>query len=159
MAQHVPINGGLSANQMENKMKLKTILKAAIVTSLAWTGAAMADQVDDIGWVYRAKLTDPAKMEQVVALTQEMANLAGGASGTLVWELSVQGDVIYGYERFDNEAAVFAHIEAITPLFPRMMELWSTDLIVPTTEVPENVRALLDQFGAVKPDMTFTKSE
>ncbi len=140
-------------------MKLGTTLAGAIATSIAVTGAAVAGSADDIGWVYRAKLTDPAKIEEVVALTEEMATLAGGASGTLVWELSIQGDVIFGYERFDNEAAVFAHIEAITPLFPRMIELWTTEIIVPTSAVPDSVRAMLDQFGAAKPDMTFSKSE
>lgn len=138
-------------------MKLKNILTTAIVSSLAATGLAMADPADDIGWVYRAKLTDPSKVEPAVALSKEMAELAGGASGTLIWELSIQGDVVYGYERFDNAAAVFAHVEAITPFFPRMMELWTTELIVPTTDVPENVRAMLNQFGAVTPDMTVSK--
>lgn len=140
-------------------MKLKDIITMAVVTGMAATNAVIADQSDDIGWVYRAKLIDMDKMEQVVALTQEMADLAGAASGTLVWELSIQGDTVYGYERFDNEAAVFAHIQAITPLFPRITALWTTDTIVPTTPVPENVRALLDQFGAATPDMSFVKSQ
>lgn len=138
-------------------MTLKNILTTAIVTSLAATSLAMADPADDIGWVYRAKLTDPTKIELTVALIKEMAELAGRASGTLIWELSIHGDIVYGYERFDNAAAVFAHVEAITPFFPRMMEHWTTELIVPTTDVPENVRAMLDQFGAVTPDMTVTK--
>lgn len=140
-------------------MKLKDIITMAVVTGMAATNAVIADQSDDIGWVYRAKLIDMDKMEQVVALTQEMADLAGAASGTLVWELSIQGDTVYGYERFDNEAAVFAHIQVITPLFPRITALWTTDTIVPTTPVPENVRALLDQFGAATPDMSFVKSQ
>lgn len=140
-------------------MKLKTFLTTAIFTSLAATGAVIADQTDDIGWIYRAKLLDPAMMQQVVALTEEMADLAGGASGTLVWELSIQGDSVHGYERFDNEAAVFAHIEAIAPLFPRIAELWTTEMIIPTTDVPETVRAMLDQFGAATPDMSFSKAQ
>ena len=138
-------------------MKLKNIITLGVLTSTLFAGSVVADQADDIGWVYRAKLNDVTKIDQVVALTNEMATLAGAASGTLIWELSVQGDTVYGYERFDNEAAVFAHIEAITPLFPRITELWTTELIVPTTEVGPNVRNMLDQFGATSPEMTFSK--
>ena len=94
-------------------------------------------------------------MTEVLALSEELAQIARDADGVLVWELSIQGDTAYGFERFDNAAAVFAHVEAITPLFPRMMELWTSDVITPTTPLPTEVRAMLDQFGALTPDATF----
>ena len=94
-------------------------------------------------------------MTEVLALSEELAQIARDADGVLVWELSIQGDAAYGYERFDNATAVFAHVEAITPLFPRMKELWTSDVITPTPPLPTEVRAVLDQFGALTPDATF----
>lgn len=106
-----------------------------------------------VGLTYQVEILPEADMDDVVQLTNEMRELAENHSGTLIWETAFSGRKGYGYERYRNKTAFLEHLQALEPLFPRIGGLWKTTMIVPTTEIDDELKAMLASFGATHTDL------
>lgn len=133
-------------------LKIKLLLTALSVAGVLGAGAAVADPSDDVAWVFRVKINDVSKMDEAVALMDMVSTMSAAHEGTLVWESARVGSTVYGYQRFENDAALFSHLETMAPLYPQMAQAWTTELLVPTTPLSEEVSAVLTQFGALPAD-------
>ena len=105
-----------------------------------------------VGLTYQLDILADADMNDVYQLTNEMRELAERHAGTLIWETVFSGRRGYGYERYCDKTAFLEHLQALEPLFPRIGTLWKTSLIVPTTEVDEELQTMLESFGALRTD-------
>ena len=130
---------------------------AAICATICTAGIAYGEPSDDISLTYVSKMQPGADMEAVLALVEEMRQAAKEDEGTLVWELAIVGDMAYGYERWDNEAAFMAHLESMGPFFPRMPDLWTTEQIVVLSPLPDTIETMLRQFNATIADTNVSK--
>lgn len=108
-----------------------------------------------VGLTYQLEILPEADMDAVIQLTNEMREQAENHEGTLIWETAFSGRRGYGYERYSNKTAFLEHLQMLEPLFPRIGALWKTTLIIPTTEVDEELATLLASFGAVKSERVF----
>lgn len=132
---------------------LRTVLTGAVVAFGLMPFAAQADPADDFGWVLVAQVHDGIESSAVDAMITEIMDAARGNTGALVFNFSRVGDKIYGYEMFDNEAAFFEHLSRVEPLVPQLLELWAPNSVVPTHDLPESILAVMQQMGAIQPDM------
>lgn len=114
---------------------------------------AVADTSDDFGWFLIAEVNEGAEHEAVDAMIAEIVNAASGNTGTLVFNFARVGNAIYGYELFDDQAAFFEHFSRVEHLVPGFMELWTPSAIIPTHALPEQVEEIMQQMGAVQPDL------
>lgn len=134
-------------------IRFKTALAGAMVAFGLMTFAAQADPVDNFGWILVAQVHDGIEGSTVDAMITDIMAAARGNTGALVFNFARVGDMIYGYEMFDNEAAFFEHLSRVEPLVPQLLELWAPTTVVPTHDLPENVLAVMQQMGAIRPDM------
>lgn len=111
-----------------------------------------------VGLTYQVEILAEADMDDVIQLTNEMRELAEDHSGTLIWETSFSGRRGYGYERYRDKTAFLEHLQALEPLFPRIGALWKTTQIVPTTEIDDELRAMLASFGATPTDLVIASA-
>ena len=77
------INGALPKHQGTTMNSLKT-LTAALAICTGFAGATFADPSDDVAWIYNSKITDPSRVTEVLALSEELAQIARDADGVLV---------------------------------------------------------------------------
>jgi len=131
----------------------RTALAGAVVAFGLTPFAAQADQADDFGWILVAQVHAGIESSAVDAMITDIMDAARGNTGALVFNFARVGDKIYGYEMFDNEAAFFEHLSRVEPLVPQLLELWAPTSVVPTHALPENVLAVMQQMGAIQPDM------
>lgn len=131
----------------------KTVLASAVVAFGLIPLTAQADPADDFGWVLVAQVHDGSDFSAVDGMIKDIMDAARGNTGALVFNFSRVGDKIYGYELFDNETAFFEHLSRVEPLVPQLLELWAPTSVVPTHDLPENVLAVMQQMGAIQPDM------
>lgn len=131
----------------------KSVLAGAVVAFGTMAFGAQADPADDFGWVLVAQIHDGIDPSAVDAMIAEIMDAARGNTGALVFNFARVGDKIYGYEMFDNEAAFFEHLSRVEPLVPQLLELWAPTSIVPTHDLPETVLAVMQQMGAIQPDL------
>jgi len=129
------------------------VLAGAVVAFGLTTFATQADPADDFGWVLIAQVHDGMESSAVDTMITDIMDAARGNTGALVFNFARVGDKIYGYEMFDNEAAFFEHLSRVEPLVPQLLELWAPTNVVPTHDLPENVLAVMQQMGAIQPDM------
>ena len=103
-----------------------------------------------VGLTYQVEILPDADMDAVIQLTNEMREQAENHDGTLIWETAFSGRRGYGYERYRDKTAFLEHLQLLEPLFPRILALWKTMLIIPTTEVDAELATMLASFGAIK---------
>ena len=103
-----------------------------------------------VGLTYQVEILPDADMDAVIQLTNEMREQAENHDGTLIWETAFSGRRGYGYERYRDKTAFLEHLQLLEPLFPRILALWKTTLIIPTTEVDAELATMLASFGAIK---------
>lgn len=132
---------------------LKTVLAGVVVAFGLMPHVAKADPDDDFGWILVAQVHDGIEASAVDAMITDIMDAARGNIGALVFNFSRVGNKIYGYEMFDNEAAFFEHLSRVEPLVPQLLELWEPTAVVPTHNLPKNVLAVMQQMGAIQPDM------
>jgi quinol monooxygenase YgiN len=136
-------------------MKASLLCRAGAALSLALLPpVAAADPADDFGWVLVAEVNEGAQMADVDALIAEIVDAARGNPGTLTFNFARVGSTIYGYEMFDDEAAFFGHFSSVEPLMPRLMELWTPTMMIPTHPLPDQIAAIMQPLGAVEADLT-----
>ena len=132
----------------------KSCCAGAALSLTVLSHSVAADPADDFGWVLIAEVNEGAEIAAVDAMVSEIMDAARGNPGTLTFNFSRVGNTIYGYELFDNQAAFFEHFSRVEPLVPRLMELWTPTSIIPTHDLPDQISEIMQQLGAVQPDMT-----
>lgn len=135
-------------------MKKATLGGACAALVLGLTVSVAAEPSDDFGWILIAKVNEGANVAEVDALVSEIMEAARGNEGTLQFNFARVGDTLYGYELFDDQSAFFGHFSRVEPLVPRLLELWTPTVIVPTHDLPDEIAQIMSQMGAVEPDMT-----
>ena len=133
---------------------IKYLAAGAALGLTVLSHAAAADPADDFGWVMIAEVNEGAESADVDAMVAEIMDAARGNTGTLTFNFARVGNTIYGYELFDNQTAFFGHFSRVEHLVPRLMELWTPSVFVPTHDLPEQVSEIMKQLGAAEPDMT-----
>ena len=131
----------------------RTVLANAVVAFGLTPFAAQADPADDCGWILVAQVHDGIESSVVDTMITDIMDAARGNTGALIFNFARVGDKIYGYEMFDNEAAFFEHLSRVERLVPQLLELWAPTTVVPTHDLPENILAVMQQMGAIQPDM------
>jgi hypothetical protein len=117
------------------------------------THMSAADTSDDFGWFLIAEVNEGADLGAVDAMVAEILDAASGNTGTLVFNFARVGNTIYGYELFDNQVAFFEHFSRVEHLVPSFLELWTPNAIIPTHDLPEQIDDIMQQMGAVLPDL------
>lgn len=132
----------------------KHALAVAGIGLAMMTNTAAADPTDDFGWILIAELNDGVDPGAVDALVAQIIDAAQGNDGLHAFNFARAGTTLYGYELFDDQAAFFEHFSRVEALVPQMLDLWSPSAIVPTHDLPEQVANIMQQMGAVQPEMT-----
>ena len=127
---------------------------ACITTACAaiFASAALADPSDDIAWIATAEINEGASLKDVDALVARVTEAVAANVGTLAFDIARAGDTLFIYERLDNPEALMRHAEIVMPFMPEMQALWTTSHMVPTRSLPEDIEAMLVNFGATIPD-------
>jgi len=73
--------------------------------------------------------------------------------GTLLYDWFRQGDTIYLYERYDNEAAFFAHLENNGPFFGDLFAVAEITSVTTMSPLPDGVNAFLAEFNPTMPEL------
>lgn len=127
--------------------------------AIASASAAVADSSDDFAYMFEATLNEGVTIEDMTAIIEEGAAAIADFDGTLIWDIVVIGDKVMGYERFENEAAFFGHVEALGDTLPKFLGAWTTDAIIAVTPMPPSIAEAFASFGApvVTVDSAVTK--
>lgn len=120
----------------------------ALASGTLLGASANADSSDDFAYMFEATLKEGVTVADMTAILEEGAAAIADFDGTLIWDIVVIGDQVKGYERFENEAAFFGHVEALGDTLPKFLGAWTTDAIVPVTPMPQSIADAFASFGA-----------
>lgn len=115
---------------------------------MAFGTVSNADSSDDFAYMFEATLKESVTVADMTAILEEGTAAIAEFDGTLILDIVVISDRVRGYERFEDEAAFFGHVEALGDTLPKFLDAWTTDSIVAVAPVPKSNADAFAGFGA-----------